>query len=271
MKPVVVRGGGDLASGTILTLSHAGYPVIVLESRRPSAIRRAAAFSEAVYTGYQTVEDITITCEPSFEDAVKKAEPCHPVLVVDPEGALIGYLRPDVVVDAILAKKNIGTTKEMAPLVIALGPGFTAGEDCDYVIETMRGHNLGRIIRKGSALPNTGVPGNVGGYTKERVIHAPAAGTVRCVRQIADLVEKGEVIAFIERDDGTSEPVYASLGGVLRGILPEGFFAPRGMKMADIDPRREETNNCFTVSDKARCIAGSVLELITAYEKNCLI
>ena len=183
-----------------------------------------------------------------------------PVLV-DPAGLSIAALRPAVVVDAILAKKNLGTTKEMAPLVIALGPGFTAGEDVDVVIETKRGHNLGRVIRSGSAVPNTGIPGIIGGYGKERVMHAQAEGILRNAASIGDIVEARAVIAEIETENGTV-PVEASLSGLLRGLIRDGYPVTKGFKIADIDPRKEELQNCFTISDKARCIAGSVLEVI---------
>ena len=183
-----------------------------------------------------------------------------PVLV-DPAGLSIAALRPAVVVDAILAKKNLGTTKEMAPLVIALGPGFTAGEDVDVVIETKRGHNLGRVIRSGRAVPNTGIPGIIGGYGKERVMHAQAEGILRNAASIGDIVEARAVIAEIETENGTV-PVEASLSGLLRGLIRDGYPVTKGFKIADIDPRKEELQNCFTISDKARCIAGSVLEVI---------
>ena len=183
-----------------------------------------------------------------------------PVLV-DPAGLSIAALRPAVVVDAILAKKNLGTTKEMAPLVIAFGPGFTAGEDVDVVIETKRGHNLGRVIRSGSAVPNTGIPGIIGGYGKERVMHAQAEGILRNAASIGDIVEARAVIAEIETENGTV-PVEASLSGLLRGLIRDGYPVTKGFKIADIDPRKEELQNCFTISDKARCIAGSVLEVI---------
>ena len=145
----------------------------------------------------------------------------------------------------------------MADLTIALGPGFSAGKDVDYVVETMRGHNLGRIIREGSALPNTGIPGVIAGYGKERVIHAPAEGVIRCQSQIADIVEKDQILGWIGE-----VPVKASLTGVLRGIIRDGARVPEGMKIADIDPRKEQKKNCYTISDKARCIAGSVLEIL---------
>ena len=270
---IVVRGAGDLATGTIHRLKKAGFRLLVLEAEHPAAIRRQVALSEAVYAGSARVEDVEAVrmdvdlaekknrkelLEPEMERIWKKDG--VPVLV-DPEGLSIAALRPAVVVDAILAKKNLGTTKEMAPLVIALGPGFTAGEDVDVVIETKRGHNLGRVIRSGSAVPNTGIPGIIGGYGKERVMHAQAEGILRNAASIGDIVEARAVIAEIETENGMV-PVEASLSGLLRGLIRDGYPVTKGFKIADIDPRKEELQNCFTISDKARCIAGSVLEVI---------
>ena len=166
-------------------------------------------------------------------------------------------LKPDALIDAILAKRNLGTSRNMAPLTIGLGPGFFAGEDVDYVVETMRGHDLARIITEGPAIPNTGVPGMVGGVSKERVIHSPGVGRIHNMVHIADIVEKGQILAYVGET-----PVEASITGVLRGIIKEGYNVPVGMKIADIDPRKEEKKNCFTISDKARCIAGSVVEIL---------
>lgn len=270
---IVVRGAGDLATGTIHRLKKAGFRLLVLEAEHPAAIRRQVALSEAVYAGSARVEDVEAVrmdvdlaekknrkelLEPEMERIWKKDG--VPVLV-DPAGLSIAALRPAVVVDAILAKKNLGTTKEMAPLVIALGPGFTAGEDVDVVIETKRGHNLGRVIRSGSAVPNTGIPGIIGGYGKERVMHAQAEGILRNAASIGDIVEARAVIAEIETENGTV-PVEASFSGLLRGLIRDGYPVTKGFKIADIDPRKEELQNCFTISDKVRCIAGSVLEVI---------
>lgn len=270
---IVVRGAGDLATGTIHRLKKAGFRLLVLEAEHPAAIRRQVALSEAVYAGSARVEDVEAVrmdvdlaekknrkelLEPEMERIWKKDG--VPVLV-DPAGLSIAALRPAVVVDAILAKKNLGTTKEMAPLVIALGPGFTAGEDVDVVIETKRGHNLGRVIRSGSAVPNTGIPGIIGGYGKERVMHAQAEGILRNAASIGDIVEARAVIAEIETENGTV-PVEASFSGLLRGLIRDVYPVTKGFKIADIDPRKEELQNCFTISDKARCIAGSVLEVI---------
>lgn len=270
---IVVRGAGDLATGTIYRLKKAGFRLLVLEAEHPAAIRRQVALSEAVYAGSARVEDVeAVRMDVELAEKKNRKELLEqemegiwkkdgvPVLV-DPAGLSIAALRPAVVVDAILAKKNLGTTKEMAPLVIALGPGFTAGEDVDVVIETKRGHNLGRVIRSGSAVPNTGIPGIIGGYGKERVMHAQAEGILRNAASIGDIVEAGAVIAEIETENGMV-PVEASLSGLLRGLIRDGYPVTKGFKIADIDPRKEELQNCFTISDKARCIAGSVLEVI---------
>ena len=270
---IVVRGAGDLATGTIHRLKKAGFRLLVLEAEHPAAIRRQVALSEAVYAGSARVEDVeAVRMDVDLAEKKNRKELLEqemeriwkkdgvPVLV-DPAGLSIAALRPAVVVDAILAKKNLGTTKEMAPLVIALGPGFTAGEDVDVVIETKRGHNLGRVIRSGSAVPNTGIPGIIGGYGKERVMHAQAEGILRNVASIGDIVEARAVIAEIETENGTV-PVEACLSGLLRGLIRDGYPVTKGFKIADIDPRQEELQNCFTISDKARCIAGSVLEVI---------
>ncbi|MBP3428593.1 MAG: EF2563 family selenium-dependent molybdenum hydroxylase system protein [Clostridia bacterium] len=258
---IIVRGGGDLATGTIYKLHRCGFPVLVLETDSPSAIRRNVAFSEAVYAGVQTVEDMTCTLACSEEEALALLEAGRLAMLVDPEGACIPRLRPMAVVDAILAKRNLGTHRGMASVTVALGPGFCAGEDVDAVVETKRGHALGRVILRGCAAANTGVPGVIGGYGKERVIHSPAAGVLRGVRRITDTVAAGEVIAYIDTD-GQSVPVVTQIGGLLRGLIRDGYPVTKGFKIADVDPRTEEYGNCFTISDKARCIAGGVLEAI---------
>lgn len=259
---LVVRGGGDLASGVIHRLFRCGYRVLILESRKPSAIRREVSFCEAVYDGEAFVEGV-------LSHRIHHVDQCEEIwklgeipLLVDEEGTAIRTLKPDAVIDGILAKKNMGTSREMAPLTIALGPGFLAGADADYVIETKRGHDLGRIIEEGWAIPNTGIPGEIGGYGKERVIHSPAAGVIHNKAKISDLVEKGQEIAVIRTEEGHEIPVTASLTGVLRGIIREGYEVFQGMKIVDIDPRKEQKKNCNTISDKARCIAGSVVEIL---------
>lgn len=271
---IICRGGGDLATGIVHRLFRAGFPVLVLETDSPAAIRRQVSFSEAVYDGTATVEGVTAERIASADRASVNhvLEEGRVPLLVDPEGSSLPLLKPDIVVDAIIAKKNLGTAKEMAPLVIGVGPGFTAGEDVDLVVESMRGHNLARIFTTGSALPNTGIPGNIGGFTKERVLHAEAAGYMKNIRQIGDIVEKGEEIARIYEkmtEDGTFSGSYvsveASISGMIRGLIREGYHFQKGFKIADIDPRESELANCFTISDKARSIGGSVLEAVCGY------
>ena len=271
---IICRGGGDLATGIVHRLFRAGFPVLVLETDSPAAIRRQVSFSEAVYDGTATVEGVTAERIASANRASVNhvLEEGRVPLLVDPEGSSIPLLKPDIVVDAIIAKKNLGTAKEMAPLVIGVGPGFTAGEDVDLVVESMRGHNLARIFTAGSALPNTGIPGNIGGFTKERVLHAEAAGYMKNIRQIGDIVEKGEEIARIYEkmtEDGTFSGSYVSvetsISGMIRGLIREGYHFQKGFKIADIDPRESELANCFTISDKARSIGGSVLEAVCGY------
>ena len=258
---IVVRGGGDLATGSVYKLKKCGFPVLILEVENPSAIRRNVAFCEAVYQGMQTVEGMTCHLADSLEQAEAYLLEGKLTVLIDPAGESIPQLKPLAVVDAILAKKNLGTNKTMAPITVALGPGFTAGEDVDAVVETKRGHNLGRVLWEGTAAANTGIPGIIGGFGKERVIHSPAKGILRNVKHITDKVSKGEIIAVVETENGTV-PVEATLDGILRGLIRDGYPVKVGFKMADIDPRTEEYNNCFTISDKARCIAGGVLEAI---------
>ena len=265
---IIVRGAGDISTGTIHRLFRAGFPVLALEAKYPSAIRRKVAFSEAVYDGTATVEGVTAVRIREAGQAGETLAQGRLPLLVDPEGESIRTLKPDVVVDAILAKKNLGTTREMAALTIALGPGFEAGRDVHYVIETMRGHDLGRIIQSGFAAENTGVPGIISGYGAERVIHAPAAGVFRQCREIADEVQAGETIGTVQTAEGEI-PVVTVIPGILRGIIRSGFSVTKGFKLADVDPRLEERKNCFTISDKARCIAGSVLEIVCGAQRAC--
>ncbi len=295
---IICRGAGDLATGIIHRLHGAGYNVLALETDHPAAIRRQVSFCEAVYEGTACIEGVTARMIDELSQMQYVFEAGEIPLMVDPTGESIAKLHPDIVVDAIIAKKNLGTTMDMAPLVVGVGPGFTAGVDVHLVVESMRGHNLARIIEHGSALPNTGTPGNIGGYTSERVIHAPAAGYIHNIHAIGDVVKQGEEIARIfenvpEKDnfdkdnmqqvdridiacnqqsdsrDGICNmytSVFATIPGIIRGLIREGYHFPKGFKIADIDPRRSELSNCFTISDKARSIGGSVLEAVCAYE-----
>ena len=263
---IVVRGAGDLASGVIHTLAGAGFRVLALETAHPAAIRRQVCFCEAVYEGEATVEGLTAVRIDMLSDAEAVWKAGKIPVLVDPQCRCLDSIRPMALVDAILAKRNLGTNRAMAPLTVALGPGFCAGRDVDAVIETCRGHDLGRIIVRGCARPNTGCPGIIGGFGRERVIHAPAAGVMQNVRAIGDIVDAGEIIAWVAHE-GEKAPVTAKIPGVLRGLIRDGFSVHQGMKIADVDPRLEERENCFTISDKSRCIAGSVLKLVCAQQK----
>ena len=240
---VIIRGAGDLATGIALRLKRAHISVIMTDIPAPTAIRRTVAFSQAIVLGETKVEDVT---------ARRVETPEVPVLV-DPEGACISILKPDAVVDAILAKRNLGTRITDAPAVIGVGPGFTAGVDCHAVVETMRGHTLGRVIHAGSALPNTGIPGLIGGFAGERVLRAPADGVFH---QLLDIGAQGDVAATVN-----GVPMTCTLDGVLRGILPDDTPVHKGMKAGDIDPRCK-VEHCYTASDKALAIGGGVLEAI---------
>jgi len=253
---IVIRGAGDLASGIAVRLHRSGFEVIMTDIKKPTAIRRTVSFCQAIVAGESKVEDILGVYAPSVESALEILKQGHIPVLVDPEGACLAELSPHGVVDAILAKQNLGTHMHMAPVVVGVGPGFTAGVDCHAVVETQRGHDLGRVYYTGSAAPNTGRPGNIGGYTVERILRAPADGTFTALKDIGDLVEQGEIVAYVE-----GRPVIAAINGVLRGILATGTSVYAGMKSGDIDPRPVQAH-CFTVSDKARSIGGGVLEAL---------
>lgn len=254
---VVVRGGGDIATGTIQKLHRSGFKVLVLEINKPTAIRRNVSFSDAVYNGETEVEGIKGVLVKNEEEINNCFKNGIIPIVVDGTAELINTIKPSIVVDAILAKRNIGTHKKMAPITVALGPGFEAGVDVDIVIETMRGHNLGRLIFKGQAIKNTGIPGEIKGYSKERVIYSEDNGAIKNIKSIGDIVQADEVIALI----GESQ-VLATISGILRGIIKDGTYVYKGLKIADIDPRLKELENYNTISDKARSIGGGVLEAI---------
>lgn len=252
---IVVRGAGDIATGTIQKLKRAGFSVVSLEVSKPSSIRRNVCLSEAIYDGECNVEDIVAKKADSLEEMYNVLNENKVCIIVDSKGDLIEKIKPIAVIDGTLCKKNIGTNKSMAEITIALGPGYEAGKDVDIVIETNRGHNLGRLIFEGPAEKNTGIPGVIKGYGKERVVYSPCAGKLHIIKDIGDLVEKGEPICKI-----SDEYVYATMSGLLRGMIREGFEVKKGFKIADIDPRIEEKKNCDLISDKARCIGGAVLE-----------
>lgn len=256
---VVIRGAGDLATGVAARLWHAGFPLVMTELEQPLAIRRSVALSEAVYDGEARVEDLTarrVADWPGIQAAWAAGE--IPVLV-DTAGRVLGLVRPRVVVDAILAKRNMGTRLGDAPLVIGLGPGFTAGVDVHAVIETNRGHYLGRVLWSGSAQPDTKVPGVINGVGRERVIYSPAAGLFCGRRPIGAVVQAGEVVGWIDQ-----APVAAPISGILRGLLHDGVRVESETKIGDVDPRGV-ADHCWTISDKALALGGAVLEAILTH------
>lgn len=259
---IIVRGGGDIASGAIQKLHRSGFKVLVLEIEKPSAIRRKVAFCEAVYEKEVEIEGITARLVET-EDEINRCweEDIIPV-AIDSRGKLIDKFKPIAVIDGILAKKNYGTKRSMAPITVALGPGFSAPEDVDIVIETMRGHNLGRLITEGSASANTGVPGIIAGVGKERVVYSDFDGIIKNIEKIGSIVEAGDPLAVVGLDT-----IYSPISGVLRGIIRDGYKVTKGLKIADVDPRITEKNNCFTISDKARNIGGAVLESVLYLRK----
>lgn len=257
---IALRGAGDLASGVALRLYHAGFTRIVfLEAEKPLAVRRKVAFSGAVAAGTAEVEGLQAVRvdSPSACESVWAAGKLP--VIVDPKAEFLSQLAPEALVDAIIAKRNIGTRKDMAPLVIGLGPGFTAGEDVHCIVETKRGHHLGRVIRQDSAEANTGIPGNIEGHTFDRVYWAGKTGVFNTKHDITDMVTKGDVLGYVD-----DEPVVTALTGVIRGLLPNGTPVQKGTKLGDVDPRGEVAY-CFQVSDKAFAIAGGVLEALCAH------
>jgi xanthine dehydrogenase accessory factor len=252
-----VRGGGDLATGAAFRLFRAGLPVVVLELPEPRVIRRAVAFAEAVYRREIEVDRVTARLAQDAGGAAAMARSGLVAVLVDPDGRALDALRPVAIVDGRMLKRNPGDTRrDQAPLVVALGPGYTAGVDCHAVVETNRGHDLGRVIRHGPAEPNTGVPGRVAGRESERVLRAPAAGEIRGVVEIGETVSAGQLIATVG-----GEPLLAPLDGVLRGLTHDGLRVSAGAKIGDVDPRGVR-RHCFTISDKALAVGGGVVEAV---------
>ena len=256
---VIIRGGGDLATGVAVRLFRAGFPVIILEIEKPTVIRLPVSFARAVYEDKAIIEGIVGVLVTCWEEAVAIVKLKKIPVLIDPQGKCIKKLSPLVLIDAILAKRNLGTKRGQAPLVVGLGPGFTAGIDVDAVIETKRGHHLGRVYYQGQAIPNTGIPGEVGGEAIKRLLRAPAKGNVVPLRKIGDLVYAQEVIAQVN-----GIPVKGEISGVLRGLIHPQCVVTEGMKIGDIDPRTI-AEYCFTVSDKALSLGGAVLEAICTY------
>jgi xanthine dehydrogenase accessory factor len=255
---VVVRGGGDLGTGVAHRLVCAGFTVIVTELVQPLAVRRAVSFAEAVYSGQITVEGVTARLADDPMLGMAFATLGQVPVIVDAADDVLARMRPPIVVDARLAKRNLGTRLQDAPLVIGLGPGFTAGQDCHAVVETNRGHNLGRVYWDGGAEPDTGLPEPVQGKAGQRVLRAPAEGVFEVHKAIGDLVQSGEVLASVE-----GQLIVAGFAGVVRGLLHAGVPVTPGMKVGDLDPRGVR-DYCFLISDKARAIGGGVLEAVLA-------
>lgn len=288
---IIVRGAGDLASGVIQKIWRSGFNILVLETENPSFIRKTVSYGSAMFRESCTfnLEDATSRYLGSLdsvkkENSIKYLEECHVLLkkidetiskdeipiIADSNLEILNVIKEsnnklfvvDGIIDAIIAKKNLGMTKDLAPITIGLGPGFIAGEDVDIVIETMRGHNLGRLIFKGSAQPNTGVPGMVGGESKLRVIYSPCDGNVEIIKDIGSIVKKDEIIGKVGEEN-----IIATIDGLVRGAIRNGYCAHKGMKIGDIDPRIEEYENAYTISDKARALGGAALESILYLNK----
>lgn len=260
IKPkVLIKGAGEMATAVAHRLARCHFKVCMTETAWPMAVRRGVSFCEAIFEKKQEVEGVVAQLAESPQELEKIWALGQLPISVDPQCRVKDYIRPDCLVDAILAKVNIGTRIDDAPLVIGLGPGFTAGQDVHLVVETNRGHNLGKVIYQGQAEANTGIPGAIGGYTAERVLRVPAAGIFQGTKQIGDLVKAEETVGFVN-----GAQVKAGISGVLRGLIRDGTKVEPGLKLGDIDPRGQR-EYCFTISDKARAIAGGVLEGIMFY------
>ena len=266
-KLILVRGAGDLASGIIWSLAYAGLRVVCVDIEKPSCIRTEVSFSNAIYDGVKTLNGITCVFTKDINEIESLHENGKVALLIDEKATILKTIKFDVVIDAIIAKKNLGTTIDMADLVIGVGPGFTAGVDCHYAVETMRGHTLGTIYEKGSPIPDTGIPGLIASYSSDRVMHSPCEGIFHNTHKIGDIVMKGEVLSKVEeciegKPTGKWYELKASIDGLLRGILRDGFYAKNKLKCADIDPRLSERDNSFTISDKSRAIGNATLTAV---------
>lgn len=254
---IAIKGAGEMATGVAVRLKRAGFSnIFMMDIDKPLAVRRTVSFCEAIYDGKSVVEGVEAVIAEHVEDVHDAWQKGQVAILVDPGWTLLSQIQPQILIDAIIAKKNLGTTLEDAPLVIGLGPGFTAGLDVHRVIETMRGHDLGRVINEGSAIANTGIPGSICGYTVDRVIRAPLKGVFYSERKIADEIKVSDVIGTVK-----GKEVIAQIDGVVRGLIRQGTMVNEGMKIGDIDPRGRP-DHCFTVSEKSRAVGGGVLEAI---------
>ncbi|WIV12546.1 selenium-dependent molybdenum cofactor biosynthesis protein YqeB [Proteiniborus sp. MB09-C3] len=253
---IVIRGGGDIATGVVHRLHRSGFKILILEIEKPTVIRRTVSFAQAVFDGSTVVEGVKAVKVNNKEEIYKCWEDKNLPVIIDENLNILNEIKADVLVDGILAKENLGTSKNLAPITVALGPGFEAGVDVDVVIETKRGHYLGSLIFDGFAEPNSGIPGIINGFGKERVIKSPADGIIRHVSKIGDIVKKDDIIAYVDE-----VPVKASIDGVLRGLIMEELEVHEGLKIADVDPRGIQ-EYCNSISEKARAVGGGVLEAI---------
>lgn len=253
---VIFRGGGDVATGSIQKVYRAGFKVLILEKERPLCIRRYVSCAQAMFDDETEIEDLKVRKVRNLEEIESAWDEDIIPIIADENGEYIKKLKPLAVVDGILAKKNMGTTKDMAKVTIALGPGFVAGKDVDVVIETNRGHDLGRLIFEGEPEKNTGIPGSIEGYTSERILRAPKDGNIKVLKDIGEVVKKGEVLAMVD-----GKEVVSGLDGMVRGMIGDGTFVTSGLKIGDVDPRVNK-QNAVTISDKARAIGGGTLEAI---------
>lgn len=255
---ILIRGAGDLASGIAKSLFDTGFKVIMADIEKPTFIRRTVSFGNAIYENEVEIENIKARLAKIDLNEINNLHSQNIIpIIIDAKLESLNYLKPYILIDAIIAKKNLETNINMAEIVIGIGPGFEAGIDVDTVIETKRGHNLGRAIFKGQTEKNTGIPGNIAGYSSERVIYSPCEGNIENLKDIGDIVKKDECIAIIN-----NQKIYSNIAGVLRGIIKDGFYCKKGMKIADVDPRITEKKNCFTISDKSRAIGNATLYTI---------
>jgi len=258
---IIVKGAGDIATGIAHRLHRCGFRLLLTEIEKPTVVRRFASFANAVLKGEAEVEGVRAVKAECIEDIYEIWNNGHIPVLCDSELKILEHIKPLAIVDAVLAKRNTGIHKGMAQVTIGAGPGFEAGVDVDAVVETKRGHDLGKVIYKGTACTDTGIPGSVMGYSQERLLRTPIAGITRNIREIGDAVKQGEVVAFV-----ADEPVKSNIDGVIRGLIADNTYVQRGLKIGDIDPRgiREY---CFTISDKSRSVAGGVLEAILTLRK----
>ncbi len=253
---VLFRGAGDIATGSIQKLHRAGFRVLACEIDKPTSIRRYVSLSEAIFEEEFTVEDVTAKKCENMEEIESAWKEDKVAIIVDPELNILEKLKPQILVDAILAKKNLGTTKDLAPITVAIGPGFSAGKDVDIVVETKRGHNLGRLIFEGEPAPNSGAPGAIDGHTTDRVLYSPAEGHIEVLKDLGSVVEEGEVLAMEE-----GREIRAKIPGIVRGMIRNGSYVTKGFKSGDVDPR-VNPEAVHTISDKARAVGGGTLEAV---------